>query len=255
MVTISIANQKGGVGKTTTSISLGSALAQMDKKVLLVDIDPQASLTISSGINPANIEGKSIYEVLVDGLDPKEILIQKGNLSILPATIHLAAAEIQLINQVSRETFLKDILEGFTDYDYIIIDCPPTLGLLTLNALTASDQVIIPVAAEYLAFMGLKLLMDTVSKVQAKLNKNLVIGGVIATMYQPTTRNSQDVFGELKKFFKLKSENGLLFDHPINKSIRFAEAPIDGLNIFEYAADIPGAQAYRKIAKELIKNE
>jgi len=182
--------------------------------------------------------------VLVDGLDPKEILIQKGNLVVLPATIHLAAAELQLINQVSRETFLKDVLEGFPDYDYIVIDCPPTLGLLTLNALTASDQIIIPVAAEFLAFMGLKLLMDTITK-----------GGVIATMYQPTTRNSQEVFGELKKFFKLKSEKGLLFDYPINKSIRFAEAPIDGLNIFEYAADIPGAQAYRNIAKELIKNE
>lgn len=253
----SVTNQKGGVGKTTTALNLGVYLASAGKKVLMVDIDPQANLTSGLGMKEEytkeNKESKrkSIYDVLVNNVEAKLAVLPTRikNLWLLPSAIELAGAEIEIVNALSRETILKRALqEIYKDYDYMLIDCSPSLGLLTLNALTATDKIIIPVQAEYFALEGLGQLISTIRLVKDNLNSSLDIGGVILTMFDTRTNLSKDVAMELKEFFDEK-----LFDTVVPRNVKLSEAPSHGLSIKEYDADSTGAQAYERLAKEFIK--
>lgn len=249
---VSIANQKGGVGKTTTAINLSACIAQKGKKVLLIDIDPQGNATSGLGINP-DLD-KSVYNVLVDSMEiadtVKKTMIKK--LDICPANINLAGAEIELVSMMSRETRLKKAIENISDsYDYIFIDCPPSLGLITLNAFTASDSVLVPIQCEYYALEGLGQLMNTINLVQKHLNESLSVEGVILTMYDARTNLSGQVAQEVEKYFKNK-----VFQTVISRNIRLSEAPSHGLPITLYDSDSKGAETYRKLAKEfLLLNE
>lgn len=245
---IAIANQKGGVGKTTTSVNLSAGLAKLNKKVLLIDLDPQGNATSGLGVSKSEIE-QSIYDVLIDDL-PLEQVIHKGKIEqlfIAPTTIALAGAEIELVSIISRESRLKNALASVTDaYDYIIIDCPPSLGLLTLNALTAASHVIIPVQCEFYALEGLSQLLSTISLVQKHLNAQLEIDGVLLTMYDARTNLSEQVANEVKKFF----ENDV-YETIIPRSVRLSEAPSHGESILEYDPKSKGAEVYLQFAKEV----
>ena len=246
---ISIANQKGGVGKTTTAVNLSACIAQKGKKVLLIDIDPQGNAT--SGLGVKADEEKSIYNVLVEDLDIKDTvkstMIKK--LEVCPANINLAGAEIELVSMVSRETRLKDAIDEIREkYDYIFIDCPPSLGLITLNAFTASDSVLVPIQCEYYALEGLGQLVNTIKLVQKHLNKELAIEGVVLTMFDSRTNLSTQVADEVEKYFGNK-----VFQTVIPRNIRLSEAPSHGLPISVYDPDSKGAETYKKLAKELIK--
>ena len=245
---ISVANQKGGVGKTTTSINLSSSLAAAEKKILLVDIDPQANS--SSGINVSN-HVPSIYDVLVDKKNVDEVIIDTYMpfLDLLPSNINLVGAEIELINVENREGVLKNILAPIREnYDFIIIDCPPSLGLLTLNSLTASDSVIIPVQCEYFALEGLGQLLNTINIVKKHFNKDLTIEGVLLTMYDMRLRLSHQVADEVKKYFGEK-----VFDTVINRNVRISEAPSFGKPIILYDAISSGSKNYMSLASELLE--
>ena len=245
---ISIANQKGGVGKTTTSVNLSACLAQKNKKVLLVDIDPQGNAT--SGLGVEGREGKSVYDVIINEVDMKETLRETmlKKLYVCPANIDLAGAEVELVSMVSRETRLKDAIDSVRDeFDYIIIDCPPSLGLITLNAFTASDSVLVPIQCEYYALEGLGQLINTIKLVQKHLNKALEIEGVVLTMYDSRTNLSTQVAHEVEKYFGNK-----VFQTIIPRNIRLSEAPSHGLPISLYDKDSKGAETYKKLAKELI---
>ncbi len=246
---IAIANTKGGVGKTTTAINLGAGLFKQGKKVLLVDLDPQSALTASMGLNPARLT-RSVYNVLIgDGTNASDI-IQKteGGPEVLPATIDLSAAELELVSELGRESVLRDALGAVKGkYDYILIDCSPSLGLLTVNALTAADGVIIPMQCEYLAMRGLQLLLRSIERVRVKLNPKLKITGILPTMFNARTTHSNEVLDEVRSVF-----GDQVFKVVIKDSVRFKEAPASGMSLLDYAPNHDGAQAYRKLAEVII---
>ena len=245
-----VANQKGGVGKTTTTINLGAFLAYYGKNVLLVDIDPQANATSSLGIDKNKIS-RGTYEALLDEKDIRESILRnpKLNLSILPASPDLAGAEVELVNEVGRETLLKrKLLPLAPDYDYILVDCPPSLGLLTLNGLVAAENgILIPVQCEYLAMEGLGQLISTIERVRRVISPDLIVRGVILTMFDTRTNLANDVVIEVKKHFQDK-----VFNTIVPRSIRLAEAPSYGIPISLYSPDSIGAIAYLELAEELL---
>lgn len=246
---IAIANQKGGVGKTTTSVNLGAGLAQVGKKVLLIDIDAQGNATTGVGIEKSELD-QCIYNVLVEDADVQGVIQKTAteNLDVLPATIQLAGAEIELVPTISREVRLQRALQPIrNEYDYIIIDCPPSLGLLTINALTAADSVIIPVQCEYYALEGLSQLLNTVRLVQKHLNKNLAIQGVLLTMLDARTNLGIQVIDEVKKYFRDKVYRSI-----IPRNVRLSEAPSHGKPIMQYDAKSKGAEVYIDLAEEVI---
>nr|WP_236015706.1 AAA family ATPase [Planococcus sp. ISL-110] len=249
--TIAIANQKGGVGKTTSSVNLSACLAYLGKKVLLIDIDPQGNATSGVGVNKGDVN-QCIYEVLIDDVDVKSTIMETKveNLHVVPATISLAGAEIELVSTISREARLKNALEEVKDmYDYIIIDCPPSLGLLTLNSLTASDAIIIPVQCEYYALEGLSQLLSTIRLVQKHLNHDLMIDGVLLTMLDARTNLGIQVIEEVKKYFQDK-----VYKTIIPRNVRLSEAPSHGEPIIIYDPKSRGAEVYLELAKEVIHN-
>ena len=247
---IAFANQKGGVGKTTTVISLGAALAERGQRVLLVDFDPQGALSVGVGVNSLELD-QTIYNLILDPQTRFEDVVVKTNVSsveLLPANIDLSAAEVVLVGEVAREHAMKRALAKVTEeYDYLLIDCPPSLGLLTVNALTAAHSVIIPLECEFFALRGMALLVDTIEKVRDRLNPELEVEGIVATMYDGRTLHSREVLERVREAFGPK-----LFTTTIPRTVRFAEAPVAGQPILTYATDSKGADAYRNLAKEVL---
>lgn len=245
---ICIYNQKGGVGKTTTVINLSSALGLKDKKVLILDMDPQGNSSSGLGVDKNNIE-YSIYDFL-NGEDINNVLNETSseNVYILPSNASLAGFEIEAVNRERREYILKERMEGIDNYDYIIIDCPPSIGLLSLNSLCASDSVLIPIQTEYYALEGVSQLIQTITMIQGGLNKDLEIEGVLLSMYDGRTRLSLEVLEETKKYFKDK-----VFKTVIPRNVTLAEAPSYGESIFNYDNSSRGAKAYEMLSREILK--
>lgn len=247
---IAMVNQKGGVGKTTSSINLGAALAEYGRKVLMVDFDPQGALSAGFGTNPHEMD-LTVYNVMMErDITARDAIIptRHENIDLLPANIDLSAAEVQLVNEVAREQVLERALRQVRDdYDVIIIDCQPSLGLLTVNALAASHGVIIPLTAEFFALRAVALLVETIEKVQDRINPDLEIDGVLATMVDARTLHSKEVVGRLVEAFDDK-----VFETVISRTIKFADATVAAEPITTFAHNHPGAQAYRQLARELI---
>jgi len=248
---ISIANQKGGVGKTTTTVNLGACLALLKQRILLVDMDAQGNATSGLGVVKSELVS-DIYNVLVNENSINEAIVptSRENMWLVPATIELAGAEIELINMLAREMRLKSALkEIVADYDYILIDCPPSLGHLTINAFTASDSILIPVQSEYYALEGLTQLLNTIRLVQKHFNPELKIEGVLLTMYDGRTNLGVDIVNEVRSYF-----NDKVYRTVIPRNVRLAESPSHGLSIVDYDPNSKGAKAYTGLAREVITN-
>ncbi len=247
---IAIANQKGGVGKTTTAINLAASLAVLEYKILVVDADPQANATSGYGFDLREIDA-SIYECIVDGIEPKDALLKTEieGLDILPSHIDLVGAEIEMLNRPNRENVLKDVLNQVKDmYDFVLIDCSPSLGLITVNSLTAADSVIIPVQCEYFALEGLGKLLNTIKIIQSRLNTTLEIEGFLLTMYDSRLRLSNQVVEEVQRHFQ-----DMVFETLITRNIKLSEAPSYGKAVVEYDASSKGAINYLNLARELLQ--
>jgi chromosome partitioning protein len=244
---IAFANQKGGVGKTTTTLSVAAAMAELDRAVLVVDLDPQACLTFSLGYDPDQVE-PSLNDTVVGRTGLAETIVQHGEVDVVPANIDLAGAEVTLLSRTGREYLLRGELADLLDsYDAVLIDCAPSLGVLTINGLTAADQVVIPVQCETLAHRGVSQLLDTIGDVRRLTNRSLQVRGLVATMFDPRTRHSREVLRDLLARYELP-----LLGAPVRKSVRFAEAPTSGISLLSGGQDVPGAAAYRVIARELL---
>ncbi|OFW78936.1 MAG: sporulation initiation inhibitor Soj [Alicyclobacillus sp. RIFOXYA1_FULL_53_8] len=246
---IAIANQKGGVGKTTTAVNLGASMATLGKRVLLIDIDPQGNTTSGLGVNKADVR-YCIYDIIINDVPIEEAILPTSvdKLSVLPATIQLAGAEIELVPTISREVRLRRALQALrAQYDYIVIDCPPSLGLLTVNALTASDSVLIPIQCEYYALEGLSQLLNTIRLVQKHLNTSLEVEGVLLTMLDARTNLGLQVIEDVKKFFRDK-----VYQTIIPRNVRLSEAPSHGEPVISYDPKSKGAETYMDLAKEVI---
>ncbi|HKK09204.1 MAG TPA: AAA family ATPase [Bacteroidales bacterium] len=250
---IAIANQKGGVGKTTTAINLGAALAALEYKTLVIDADPQANATSGMGFDPKQIKN-SIYECIIEEAQPQNAVLETDtpNMYLLPAHIDLVGAEIEIINMTDRENMMRKVTNQLVnDFDFIIIDCSPSLGLITVNALTAAHSVIVPVQCEYFALEGLGKLLNTIKIVQSRLNKELDIEGILLTMYDSRLRLSKQVVGEVKTHFQQ-----MVFETLIHRNIKLSEAPSFGESIIAHDATSTGAQNYLNLAREIVeKNE
>ena len=248
---LAIANQKGGVGKTTTAVNLAGALAEVGKRVLAIDLDPQGHLTINMGCRyPDEIE-LTVYDLLTnDNVSVGDVRLRSERIAVdfLPANIELSGAELQLVSQFGRETILSDKLSPFLDdYDFVVIDCPPSLGLLSVNALVVATEVIIPLQCEYFGMKGMQQLQRTIDRVRAKLNPRLRIAGILPTIYKPRTLHSQEVLDLVKEHY-----GDQVYGVRVDASIRFAECPLEGVSILQYAGASPGARAYRALAAAVI---
>lgn len=244
---LAVANQKGGVAKTTSVASLGAALAELGSRVLLVDLDPQACLTFSLGVDPEDLE-LSVHHVLTKGLDATEVIVTtEDGVDLLPATIELARAEADLLTRTGREYVLRGALEDLDDYDWVLLDCPPSLGVLTVAALTAADGVLIPLQCETLSHRGVGQLLDTVHDVRRFTNRGLEVWGVLPTLYDGRTNHARAVLETISETYELD-----VIEPPIPKSIRFAEAPAAGRSILRTSRTNKGAQAYRDVASGLL---
>ena len=249
---IAIANQKGGVGKTTTAVNLAACLAQTGRKVLMLDADPQGNATSGLGFDKRDIK-KCIYDTLINDVMMKDVLLHSDyeNLDVIPATIQLAGAEIELVSLMNREGRLKNARERVKhDYDYVLIDCPPSLGLLTINALTAANSVLVPIQCEFYALEGVSQLMNTIKLVQRNLNPALKLEGVLMTMFDQRTNLSSDVVGEVRKYFNTKMYNTI-----IPRNVRLSEAPSHGQPVIVYDPKSKGAQVYMELAAEVLGDE
>ncbi|GAA2344834.1 ParA family protein [Saccharopolyspora halophila] len=247
---LAMCNQKGGVGKTTSTINLGAALAEYGRRVLLVDFDPQGALSVGLGVQPHQLD-QTIYNVIMERSVSMSDVVRRTTvegMDLLPSNIDLSAAEVQLVAEVGREQTLQRVLfQAMKEYDYILVDCQPSLGLLTVNALAASDGVIIPLECEFFSLRGVALLIDTIEKVRERLNPKLEISGILATMFDPRTLHSREVMQRVVEAF-----GDIVFDSVINRTVRFPETTVAGEPITRWSPRSAGAQAYRELAREVI---